>query len=157
MQKLIRSLDNFQRRHRLPAFVVAVIKKYDEDDAGRQAALLTYYAFLSLFPLLLMLTTLTEYMSTSHPELQAGIVKGATNYFPVLGTQLAAHVHSLQKSGVALVIGILFTLYGAHGVADAFQRGVQHLWKIPQVRDGMAFLNQPSKALALSLSAVVAL
>ncbi len=137
LQKLIRSLDNFQRRHRLPAFVVAVIKKYGEDDAGRQAALLTYYAFLSLFPLLLVLTTLTEYISTSHPELQADIVKGATNYFPVLGTQLAAHVHTLQKSGLALAIGILFTLYGAHGVADAFQRGVQQLWKIPRSeRDG---------------------
>lgn len=131
MQKLIKRLDDFQRKRRLPAFIFAVIKKYDEDDAGRQAALLTYYAFLSLFPLLLILTTLTENISTSHPELQADIVKGATNYFPVLGTQLAAHVNSLQKSGFALLIGILFTLYGAHGVADAFQRGVQHLWKIP--------------------------
>lgn len=131
MQKFIQKIDSFQRRHRLPAFIVAVIKKYDEDDAGRQAALLTYYAFLSLFPLLLILTTLTEYLSNSHPELQADIVKGATNYFPVLGTQLAQHVNTLQKSGLALAIGILFTFYGAHGVADAFQRGVQHLWKIP--------------------------
>lgn len=137
MQKLIQKLDSVQRRYRLPAFVIAVIKKYGEDDAGRQAALLTYYAFLSLFPLLLILTTLTEYLSNSHPELQADIVRGATNYFPVLGTQLADHVHSLQKNGLALVVGILFTFYGAHGVADAFQRGVQHLWKIPpSQRDG---------------------
>ncbi|HET7060366.1 MAG TPA: YihY/virulence factor BrkB family protein [Candidatus Saccharimonadales bacterium] len=131
MQKLINKLDDFQRRRRLPAFIVAVIKKYGEDDAGRQAALLTYYAFLSLFPLLLVLTTLTEYISTSHPELQADIIKGATNYFPVLGTQLAAHVNTLQKSGFALLVGVLFTFYGAHGVADAFQKGIQHLWKIP--------------------------
>lgn len=137
MQKLILSIDNLQRRYRFPAFTVAVVKKYSEDDAGRQAALLTYYAFLSLFPLLLILTTLTEYLSSSHPELQADIVKGATNYFPVLGSQLAAHVNTLQKNGVALIVGILFTFYGAHGVADAFQRGVQHLWKIPpSERDG---------------------
>lgn len=137
MQKIINTVDNFQRRHRLPAFLVAVIKKYGEDDAGRQAALLTYYAFLSLFPLLLVLTTLTESITASHSELQNSIIQGTTNYFPVLGTQLAAHVNTLQKSGFALVVGILFTLYGAHGVADAFQRGVQHLWKIPHVeRDG---------------------
>jgi YihY family inner membrane protein len=137
LQKLIQQIDNFQRRHRLPAFILAVIKKYDEDDAGRQAALLTYYAFLSLFPLLLVLTTLTEYLSANHSELQNSIVKGATNYFPVLGSQLAAHVNTLQKSGFALVVGILFTFYGAHGVADAFQRGVQHLWKVPRSqRDG---------------------
>jgi YihY family inner membrane protein len=137
LQKIVQKIDDFQRRHRLPAFIVAVIKKYSEDDAGRQAALLTYYAFLSLFPLLLILTTLTEYISISHPELQADIVRGATNYFPVLGAQLAAHVNTLQKSGLALVVGILFTLYGAHGVADAFQTGVQHLWKVPRSkRDG---------------------
>lgn len=132
MQNKVRRLDDFQRRHRFPAFIFAVIKKYGEDDAGRQAALLTYYAFLSLFPLLLILATLTEYISSSHSELQADIIRGATNYFPVLGTQLAAHVNTLQKSGLALAVGILFTLYGAHGVADAFQRGVQHLWKIPE-------------------------
>jgi len=137
LQKLIRKIDNFQRRWRLPAFIFAVVKKYGEDDAGRQGALLTYYAFLSLFPMLLVLTTLTEYLSSSYPELQADIVQGATNYFPVLGTELATHVNTLQKSGLALVIGILFTFYGAHGVADAFQRGVQHLWKIPRSeRDG---------------------
>jgi len=137
LQKFIRKIDNLQRRYRLPAFTFAVIKKYGEDDAGRQAALLTYYSFLSLFPLLLILTTLTEYLNGSHPELQADIVRGATNYFPVLGTQLAGHVHTLQKNGLALLVGILFTFYGAHGVADAFQRGVQHLWKIPlSQRDG---------------------
>ena len=132
MQKIIQWLDNFQRKHRPAAFVVAVIKKYTDDEGGQQAALLTYYAFLSLFPLLLVLTTLTEFISSSHSELQASIVKGTTNYFPVLGTQLAGHVNTLQKSGVALVVGILFTLYGAHGVADAFQNGVQRLWGIPK-------------------------
>ncbi len=154
MQKLIQWLDNFQRRHRFPSLVVAVAKKYDEDDAGRQAALLTYYAFLSLFPLLLILTTLTEYLSNNHPELQADIVKGATNYFPVLGAQLAAHVNTIQKSGFALVIGVLFTLYGAHGVADAFRRGVQHLWKVPNSeRDG--FPKSTLKSLSIILIAGV--
>lgn len=137
MQKVIKWLDSFQQQHRLSAFIVAVIKKYTEDEAGHQAALLTYYAFLSLFPLLLVLATLTEYINTSHPALQASIVQGTTNYFPVLGTQLAAHVNTLQKSGFALLVGTLFTVYGAHGVADAFRNGVQRLWKIPKSqRDG---------------------
>lgn len=132
MQKIIQRFDDFQRQHRLTAFVVAIIKKYTEEETGHRAALLTYYAFLSLFPLLLVLTTLTEFISSSHPELQASIVQGATNYFPILGTQLAAHINTLQKSGLALVIGMLFTLYGAHGVADAFQNSVQHIWRVPK-------------------------
>lgn len=121
----------------MPSFVFAVIKKYGDDEAGSQAALLTYYAFLSLFPLLLVLTTLTEIISTSHANLQATIIKGTTNYFPVLGNQLSEHVQTLHTNGLALLVGILFTVYGARGVADAFQRSVQHLWHVPkQDRDG---------------------
>jgi YihY family inner membrane protein len=137
MQNIIQKLDTFQRRHHLPGFVFAVIKKYGEDDAGHQAALLTYYAFLSLFPLLLVLTTLTEYIPVSHSAVQNSIIKGTTNYFPVLGDQLSAHVNTLHKNGFALVIGLLFTLYGARGVADAFRNSIQRLWKTPvHERDG---------------------
>lgn len=124
------ALDRFQRRHKPLAFSFAVIKKYGEDDAGYQAALFTYYAFLSLFPLLLILTTLTGFIANSYPEATTSIVKGATDYFPVLGTQLADHVNGFRSTGFALVIGLLFTLYGARGVAEALQYGVQHIWGV---------------------------
>ncbi len=154
MQKLITKLDDFQRRHHFTAFSYAVIKKYGDDDAGHQAALLTYYAFLSLFPLLLVLATLTEFITTSHSELQSTIIKGTTNYFPVLGSQLSAHVNTLHKSGLALAIGILFTIYGARGVADAFRNSIQHLWKIPMSqRDG--FPKSTLKSIAIILIAGV--
>ncbi len=132
IQKTIINIDKIQRRYKPLAFSFAVIKKYGEDDAGYKAALLTYYGFLSLFPLLLILTTLTDYIASTHPELQADIVKGATDYIPVLGNQLAEHVGGLHSNGPALVIGLLFTLYGARGVADAFKHGVQHIWGIPK-------------------------
>jgi membrane protein len=150
MQTIIRKLDTFQQKHRLPAFVYAVIKKYGEDEAGHQAALLTYYAFLSLFPLLLVLTTLIQYIPVSHTELQASIIKGTTNYFPILGDQLSAHVSTLHKNGLALTIGLLFTLYGARGVADAFRNSIQRLWKVPQSRrDG--FPRSTLKSLSIIL------
>ena len=137
IQKLITSLDHLQQRYRLPAFIYAVIKKYGEDQAGYQSALLTYYAFLSLFPLLLVLTTVTGIIAGSHPDLQQGILRAVTNYIPVLGDQLSQNVHSPHKTGLALLIGALFTLYGARGVADAFRNGVNHLWRVPLAkRDG---------------------
>lgn len=159
MHKIVRTLNSFQQNHRLPAFICAVIKKYDEDEAGHQAALLTYYAFLSLFPLLLVLTTLTEYIPVSHTTIQDSIIKGTTNYFPVLGDQLSAHVHTLHKNGLALIIGLLFTLYGARGVADAFRNGIQHLWKIPKAeRDGFpkSMLKSLSIILVAGLGFIVA-
>jgi YihY family inner membrane protein len=132
LKKTVRRLDAFQQRHRFTAFSYAVIKKYGEDSAGTQAALLTYYGFLALFPLLLVLTTVTNSLIGSHPHLEDTVIKGVTNYFPLLGTQLSSHVHGLNRSGLALAAGILFTLYGARGVADAFRKGVQHIWQVPE-------------------------
>jgi YihY family inner membrane protein len=131
IQQNLQKLDHWQRRHRLTAFAYAVVKRYGEDQAGYQAALLTYYAFLSLFPLLLVLTTLTQVIATSQPGLQQDVIKNLTTNFPVLGSQLSAHVHSLHRNGLALVTGLLFVFYGARGVADVFRHGLNHVWGVP--------------------------
>ncbi len=132
LQNMVHRLDAYQQRHRTTAFSFAVIKKYCEDRAGSQAALLTYYGFLSLFPLLLVLTTITSNIVGSNSHAESTVIKGITDYFPLLGNQLSDHVHGLHRSGLALFVGILFTLYGARGVADAFRRGVQHIWNVPE-------------------------
>ncbi len=134
LARLIAWFNSYQQRHRPLAFSYAVIKKYGEDTAGSHAALLTYYGFLSLFPLLLVLTTITDSLVGSHPHLEATLIKGITGYFPLLGSQLSSHVHGLHSSGLALVVGIVFTLYGARGVADAFRQGIQHVWQIPKAQ-----------------------
>lgn len=132
---LINKLDRFQRRTHLLAFSFAVIKKYGDDQAGYQAALLTYYGFLSLFPLLLVLTTVLGLVAAGHPDLQQRVLTATTDYIPVLGSQVSEHVGGLHKSGWALLVGILFTLYGARGVADAFRHGMNHLWNTPKVAE----------------------
>lgn len=131
IQKTVKRLDKWQQSHRWTALTYGVIKRYSEASVGQQAALLTYYSFLSLFPLLLVLTTLTNLLASSHPGIQADVIKGTTNYFPVLGAQLSAHVSTLHKNGLALAVGLVFTLYGTRGVADAFRRGVEHIWRVP--------------------------
>jgi YihY family inner membrane protein len=150
LQQLISRIDIFQQRHKPLAFGYAVIKKYGEDKAGYQAALLTYYGFLSLFPLLLVLTTTVGVLANHHPGLQQTVLTSVTKYFPMLGGQLSAHVHSLHKSGIALAVGILFTLYGARGVADVFRVGVNHVWRGPAARQ-----DPFPKSLAKSFSLIV--
>jgi YihY family inner membrane protein len=137
IQKTIHTFDKKQQQHAWLGFPYAVVKKYGEDQAGYQSALLTYYGFLSLFPILLVLTTIVS-LTTGHAQgLQTTIINSITNYFPKLGSQLSTHVHSLHKSGIALIVGIVFTIYGARGVADVFRHGVNHVWQIPvKKRDG---------------------
>lgn len=134
VNNIISRVDKWQQRHRWSALAYAVIKKYGEDGAGSQAVILTYYAFLSLFPLLLVLSTLTSLIASNHPALQRDIIRSTTNYFPVLGSQLSNHINTLHKNGLALLVGIVFTLYGSRGVADAFRRGVQHIWHVPKAQ-----------------------
>lgn len=131
VQKTIGGIDAWQRRHKYPAFLHAVIKKYGDDQAGYQAALVTYYGFLSLFPLLLVLTTVAGIIGHSYPEFGAELIKSVSSYFPVFGQALNDSVRSLGKNGPALIIGLLFALYGARGIADAFRNAVNHIWHVP--------------------------
>ena len=131
IQKVYRRFDHLQRKYRLLAFPLAVVKQYNDDEAGYHAALLTYYGYLALFPLLLISATVTQVVSKSRPELQERVINAVASYFPILGTQLENHIQGLHKSGVALLIGIVILLYGTRGLAAALRRGVNSLWGIP--------------------------
>jgi YihY family inner membrane protein len=128
LQKQINKVDAYQQRHRLPGFIYAVIKKYGDDGAGYWAALLTYYGFLALFPLLMVLTTVAHSVLGSHPDLEQTVLSGVTDYFPILGSQLSDHIHGLKSNGLALFAGIVFSIYGARGVAEVFRRGLRKVW-----------------------------
>ena len=132
LQRFVQKLDAYQKKKHFLGFSVAVVKKYGEDEAGRHAALLTYYLFSAIFPLLLVLTTLTARLAGHNSYLQTTVIGGIIDYFPLLGNQLATHVHVLNRNGLALVLGLLFILYGTHGVADAFVKGVRQIWGIPK-------------------------
>ena len=58
VEKAIRKLDATQQRYRPTAFVFGVVKKYGDDNGGALASNLAYSAFVSIFPLLLILTTI---------------------------------------------------------------------------------------------------
>jgi membrane protein len=130
IEKILKKINSYQQKFHLVAFIVAVVKKYSDDEAGRQAALLTYYGFLSLFPLLLILTTITDALLGKNTQFGMTIITGLTNYFPLLGSQLSNHVHTLNETGITLFVGILFLLYGTRGVANAFRYGVRQIWLV---------------------------
>ena len=61
-------VDSFQRRHPWAGFPIAVIYTYIDDGGGHLAALLAYYAFLSMFPLLLLASTILGIVLSGDPE-----------------------------------------------------------------------------------------
>jgi len=133
IERLLHKLDAVQQKHHALSFPYAVIKKYSDDDAGHQAALITYYGFLSLFPLLLVATSLIDSITRRSSELHTRLIADINSYFPIVGDQLQSNVHS-NKTGPALVIGLLFALYGTRGIADAVRNALDHAWAIPRTK-----------------------
>lgn len=148
IQRRLRKLDSFQQHHPVFSFPYALIKKYGDDEAGYQSALITYYGFLSLFPLLIVAVSVIDLVTQHNAELRASLLHSINNYLPVVGTQIQASVHGNSKSGIALAIGLVITLWGAKGVADAVQHAMNLIWQVPRPNRA-GFPKAPLKSLAL--------
>jgi len=129
---VIDSLDAYQRRHRWLGFPLAVIYKFADDQGPYLTALITYYGFLSLFPLLLLLVTILGFVLDGDPKLQAELLNSTLAELPIIGGQLRENVQSLKGSGVGLAVGIFGTLYGTLGAAGAVQNAFNKAWAIPR-------------------------
>jgi len=128
---LTERIDAFQRRHPVASFPIGVIYKFGEDQGPYLAALITYYGFLSLFPLLLLLTSVLGFALEGHPHLQQRILDSTLSQFPVIGDQLA-EPHGLRGSVGAIIVGGLVAVYGALGVAQAIQHAMNVTWSVPR-------------------------
>ena len=131
---LLKRFDRLQQAHPWLAFPYAVLRKYGEDEGSYQAAIITYYSFLSLFPLVLAATSVLKLVLGGNPHQRARILSAVNHYVPVIGNELQANVHSTARTSIALFISALFALYGARGVADAIRHALDHIWQVPHVR-----------------------
>ncbi len=149
----LRRVDRLQQEHRILAFGFAVNKKFGDDQAGNLAALLTYYGFLSIFPLMLVLVTLLGLLSGPHARLTHRILHAVTEQFPVLGNQL--HIGSLHRNGaLGLAIGLGGLLWGTLGSVQNGQYAMAQIWNIPQV-DRPGFLPRLVRSAAVLVLMVV--
>jgi membrane protein len=126
-------VDGWQQRHAPIAFAVAVGRKFVDDRAGGFAALIAYYAFFSIFPLLLALTSVLGFMLQDDEQLHDEIVDSVFAELPVLGPEIRADVGVLAGSGPALVIGLGLALWAGLGVALAFSRAFDRVWGVPRL------------------------
>lgn len=142
----VRAFDRFQQRHAALAVPVAVAKKFGDDEGGNLAGLIAYRAFFSLFPLLLLLTTVLGYVLAGDPQLRDEAVDSVLTQFPVIGEQI--QISSLEGSGVALAIGIAGSLWAGFGVVLATERALDRVWAVPH-RERPDFLTSRLRALVL--------
>jgi membrane protein len=148
--RLVERVDGWQRRRRHLSFVVAIALKY-RDDLGRQyGALLSYYGFVSLFPLLLVLATVLGVVLEDNTGLRDRILDTVYARIPVVGAQLRENTASLSSSGLVLVVGLLISIWSGLAVVRVAGDALNLQWGVPRFRR-LRFVVRQVRALAALL------
>lgn len=146
MKRVLRRLDQLQRERAWAAFPFAVVKKFSEDQAGNLAALIAYYAFFSIFPLILVLFTVVGFIAHNDPHLQKSVHDALVRQLPVFGKQLK--IGTLHGSLIGLVVGAVLALWSGLGVAKTAQTAWNTVYLVKK-EQRPNFLGSTLRALAL--------
>ncbi|GAA1159207.1 YihY/virulence factor BrkB family protein [Nocardioides aquiterrae] len=131
MGRVIDGADRAQRRWSVLGYPLAVIYKYFDDQGNYIAAIITYYAFIAIFPLLLLGSSILGFLLQGNADLQADLIDSALAQFPIIGDQLG-RPEGLTGSTTAIVVGSLVALYGALGLGQALQNALNVAWSVPR-------------------------
>jgi YihY family inner membrane protein len=140
IERAVRRVDQLQQRHTPLAFLFGVVKKYGDDNGGVLVANLCYSAFISLFPLLLILVTILGLIASVNAEFRQDALDAVANQVPIIGHQLTGSVTELRRSSViGLIVGLVTLVWGATGLAQAGLFTMEQVWNLPgPARPGFA-------------------
>ncbi len=144
----LQALDHRQQQSRRLSFLAAVIKKFGDDQAGQLAALIAYYGFFSLFPLLLVFVTMLGFVLQGDPTAQTSVLHSTLSQFPIIGNQLQSNIHSLKGSAISLAIGLAGSLFAGLGITSATQNAFNQVWAVPH-KHRPNFINARLRGLGL--------
>ena len=114
---------------------VAVAKKYAEDRGTSLAAAITFYGFLSVFPLLLLFFTVVSLVVGPHSTAEKELVNSALSQFPVVGTQLERNIRAIDNGEPALLVfSAVGFVAGIFGIINSLQQASADLWGVPRSR-----------------------
>jgi YihY family inner membrane protein len=129
---VVRRLDAAQRRFSPAGFIFGVSKKFGDDNGGVLVTNLAFTAFLSLFPLLLVLVTILGLVTSIEPSIRTDVVNTVSNQIPLIGSTLTENVEELRRSSViGLIIGVVTLLWGGMGLAQAGIFTMEQVWNLP--------------------------
>ena len=129
VNRVIAWTDRLQRRHGVLGFPYAVLKKYGDDEGGREAALMTYYGFLSTFPLLLLGVAVLTRVLADHRGLRQRLI---TAIVPQALRSTVDHaVTTLPTSTIPFVAGLIGLLFSGTGVVFSVYQTLNHVAAVP--------------------------
>ena len=98
--------------------------------APTSSAIISFYATLAIFPLLLLATSIFGFVLQGNPELQEQVLDSTLATFPIIGDELG-RPDGLQGSTAGVIIGVLAAIYGSLGLGQALQNALNVAWSVP--------------------------
>jgi YihY family inner membrane protein len=89
---------------------------------------------LSLFPLLLVFTSILGFVLQGHPGVERSVVHSSLQQIPLIGAEIGKQQSRLHGSGVALAVGVAGTVLGGLGVTLAAQNAFNSVYAVPHRR-----------------------
>ena len=132
VERALRKVDATQQRYTPTAFVFGVVKKYGDDNGGVLVSNLAYSAFVSLFPLLLVLVTILGLIASVDPPFKTEVLNAVAGQVPLIGNQLTGNVHQLKRASViGLIVGLAGLIWGSAGLAQSGLFTMEQVWNLP--------------------------
>ena len=129
VNRIIAWADRLQRKHGVLGFPYAVVKKYGDDAGGREAALITYYGFLSIFPLLLLGVAVLSRVLNDNPDLRDRFIDAVVP--EALQSTVEHSLAAMPTSTIPFVLGLLGLLYSGTGVVFSVYQTLNHVAAVP--------------------------
>jgi membrane protein len=149
-------IDLWQQRNRVTSYAVGVIKKFTDDRAGQQAALIAYYGFFSLFPALLALVTILHFVLENNASLRDDIANSALAQFPIIGEEISSSLSQpISGSTIALVIGLAGAIWAGMGMVQACQDAMNQAWAVERADYPNFFIKRLRSLIMLLLMVVL--
>ena len=116
---------------------VRMQQHYGRVNAGSQAGAVTYFAFLSFFPILALAFFVVGYVARYFPDAQSNLVDGIEQVFPgMIGTgDGQIKLSAIQNAAATVgIIGLVTLLYSGLGWLSGMRTALQVVFELPADR-----------------------
>jgi len=118
-----------RRKNHIIDTIVEMLDGWRRHLSGRNASLLSFFTFLSVFPLMLAATTILGFVLEGNPDLQKRLIEGAADEIPLIGDSLG-NGDTIEGSVLALAIGLLGALWSSTKAFVGLQSALDDTWEV---------------------------
>jgi len=123
-----------RRRSKAANTLVLAIENFRTHRTGRNAALVAHYGFLSVFPLLLVFTTILGFVLQSRPHFRDQIINSAFNRIPIIGEKVGSQPQELKGNVLVLIFGLMIALWAGMRAFNVLQSALDDIAEVAMPR-----------------------